>query len=97
MVGLLKSLVTLGISYAGAEFLYQKARVQRSIFRTVVALVLTMIGLTLGGIGVIILLSGLFFYLADLPRFITPALITGGISCLIALLLIVESWRRVHW
>ncbi|MEX1997762.1 MAG: hypothetical protein WEA04_03780 [Candidatus Andersenbacteria bacterium] len=53
--------------------------------------------IAVGVVGITILVLSLFFQLADLETFVRPALVTSGISFLIALVMLLEGlrlWRR---
>ncbi len=80
--------------YVVAEMAHSGRRATRRLRHVVFGATLCLVSLLFVTLGVTILIGGLFFQLAELYRYVTPALISGGVSLLIALVTFLEGTRR---
>lgn len=69
----------------------------RRLRRILWGAVLLLIGGVIATVGLVLLISSLFFYLAEVSNFVTPAIIAGVISLLLAGLSFVESFRLMKY
>jgi hypothetical protein len=90
----LKLLIRAGIQYAIADTLWREAKLRHELKRLAIGLLFAGGAVVFLILAIIFLLASLFFQLANFVLLVNPALFTGGLSFIIALLLLLESLRR---
>lgn len=93
MLPIVKTVIAAGAYYLVGEVLRRGDGSRQRLRRWASGTALLLLAAGVGWLGLAFLLGSLFWQLADAATLVRPALLAGGVTLLVALLLLIQGWR----